>query len=462
MHLYEAVTTGKLLAALITSIFPDPVELEYEKTYNPFLLKGKKMYIGRLFEEDIDESKLDAKGVEIVRRDNCELLRNMCKDVQRALLPEPPFTRASILENVESAVAPGLQRLLDDSRAPTALDISKYTITKGLKRIEDYKAPKTQPHIMAAERMREQITKGWAMEPPRVGDRMMFVVTQKKGNISDKTYHPDWVKHTWNEDNAEEALRVDIKEYYFTRFQAAVLGLTNVAGAKNVPLQFNKARAKLNGNRTLMDMWWKPTVTVSMGSTEVAMKPQLIPPPKDVVDAMQEDLAAPGLSQPPDVKRRRTSSSASSSASSSSASSSSASSSSSVSSSAVSSSAAASSSTATTIDERVRNLAQNPRLHLKLKKQTRFCPETIELMSNPPTPSPTGMIWRTTLKQTCFHMGRPHGENGQFIKVSYNDENTAVLKCYKCTFSMGDQWDGRCPVHRPGHEACVLSLEFFL
>ena len=54
---------GDRVAAAVTARYPDPVELEYEKVYWPICFKGKKMYVGRVFEDPArpDISKLDAK-----------------------------------------------------------------------------------------------------------------------------------------------------------------------------------------------------------------------------------------------------------------------------------------------------------------------------------------------------------------------------------------------------------------
>ena len=66
---------GREAAAFITSTFPPPVKLEFEKVYHPYLLINKKRYAGLYFTRPEKHDKMDCKGIETVRRDNCPLVR---------------------------------------------------------------------------------------------------------------------------------------------------------------------------------------------------------------------------------------------------------------------------------------------------------------------------------------------------------------------------------------------------
>ncbi len=68
----------------ISSFFPKPLKLKFEKIYYPSILLAKKRYIGYMFETpEQNEGIIDAKGVEIVRRDGCpiasKILERSCK-----------------------------------------------------------------------------------------------------------------------------------------------------------------------------------------------------------------------------------------------------------------------------------------------------------------------------------------------------------------------------------------------
>ena len=56
---------------------PPPVKLEFEKVYCPYLLMTKKRYAGLLWTRPEKYDKMDTKGIESVRRDNCLLVRRV-------------------------------------------------------------------------------------------------------------------------------------------------------------------------------------------------------------------------------------------------------------------------------------------------------------------------------------------------------------------------------------------------
>ena len=71
----EAMKLGNEAAEFLTSKFEKPIKLEFEKVYHPYLLMNKKRYAGMQWTSSNIASKMDAKGIETVRRDNCELVQ---------------------------------------------------------------------------------------------------------------------------------------------------------------------------------------------------------------------------------------------------------------------------------------------------------------------------------------------------------------------------------------------------
>lgn len=63
----EAMDLGLEAATAVTSLFPNPVKLEFEKVYFPYLLMNKKRYAGLYWTNPTKWDKLDAKGIETVR-----------------------------------------------------------------------------------------------------------------------------------------------------------------------------------------------------------------------------------------------------------------------------------------------------------------------------------------------------------------------------------------------------------
>ena len=68
---------GKEAANFVSQHFVSPIKLEFEKVYYPYLLMNRKRYAGLLWTKSQKYDKIDTKGIESVRRDNCFLLRKM-------------------------------------------------------------------------------------------------------------------------------------------------------------------------------------------------------------------------------------------------------------------------------------------------------------------------------------------------------------------------------------------------
>lgn len=86
--LEEAMKLGRLAATTVSSSFPPPIKLEFEKCYYPYLLINKKRYAGLYFTHPDKHDKMDCKGIETVRRDNCELVSNLISTCLEKLLIE--------------------------------------------------------------------------------------------------------------------------------------------------------------------------------------------------------------------------------------------------------------------------------------------------------------------------------------------------------------------------------------
>ncbi|KAJ2365497.1 DNA polymerase zeta, partial [Coemansia sp. RSA 2610] len=68
----DAFRIGQEIAAAVTQQNPAPVQLKFEKVYQPCVLLTKKRYAGWMYKTaDQTEPQLDVKGMELVRRDGC-------------------------------------------------------------------------------------------------------------------------------------------------------------------------------------------------------------------------------------------------------------------------------------------------------------------------------------------------------------------------------------------------------
>ena len=90
----EALKLGKEAADLVTTYFDKPIRLEFEKVYCPFLLMSKKRYAGLLWTQRDKYDKIDCKGIENVRRDNCSLVQEVVNNCLKKILVERSYEEA--------------------------------------------------------------------------------------------------------------------------------------------------------------------------------------------------------------------------------------------------------------------------------------------------------------------------------------------------------------------------------
>lgn len=84
--LAEAMKLGEEAAQFVSAKFVKPIKLEFEKVYFPYLLINKKRYAGLYWTNPDKYDKMDTKGIETVRRDNCLLVQTVIEKVLRMIL----------------------------------------------------------------------------------------------------------------------------------------------------------------------------------------------------------------------------------------------------------------------------------------------------------------------------------------------------------------------------------------
>lgn len=85
-ELAETMRLGEEAAKLVTAKFIKPIKLEFEKVYFPYLLINKKRYAGLYWTNPDKYDKMDTKGIETVRRDNCTLVQTVIEKVLKMIL----------------------------------------------------------------------------------------------------------------------------------------------------------------------------------------------------------------------------------------------------------------------------------------------------------------------------------------------------------------------------------------
>jgi DNA polymerase elongation subunit (family B) len=199
-NLEECMRLGKEAAKKLTQEFKDPIKLEFEKVYYPYLLLSKKRYAGNFWTRPEKPDKKDCKGLESVRRDNCLLVRTMVGKVIDILLNEMDVSKAkNYVKNRIYDLQNGnidLSKLIISKSLSKNLDVEKLnreleqmnlgsqisTSSKSHNKSKGNVYTNNSPHVCLAERLYKRNPHN----PPMVGDRIPYVIL--KGPKKSKLY----------------------------------------------------------------------------------------------------------------------------------------------------------------------------------------------------------------------------------------------------------------------------------
>jgi DNA polymerase delta subunit 1 len=152
----EAMELGKDAAEFVSSNYKKPIKIEFEKIYYPYLLMKKKKYAGVIWTRADKYDKIDTKGLEAVRRDNCELVRDMVETILKKILIDRSVDDA--VNYCKGLISDLLQNKIDISLLIISKSLSKKSGTddnngKGNKK-NTYVSK--QAHVELAEKMKKR------------------------------------------------------------------------------------------------------------------------------------------------------------------------------------------------------------------------------------------------------------------------------------------------------------------
>ncbi|KAL6944923.1 hypothetical protein ACO0QE_002365 [Hanseniaspora vineae] len=164
----EAFAFGREMADTVTNSNPAPVKLKFEKVYLPSLLMAKKRYAGNMFEfEDQLTPKLDAKGIEIIRRDGNPAQQKMVEQCIRLLFSTKD------LSQIKAFVQKEFYKIMRGK-----ILVQDFCFAKEVK-LGHYKSEKTMPPgAVLAKKLMEQDPQN----EPQYKERVPFVVVKGKKN----------------------------------------------------------------------------------------------------------------------------------------------------------------------------------------------------------------------------------------------------------------------------------------
>lgn len=153
-----------------------PVEMEFEKVFQPFILLTKKRYIGKKFEDTRDPFKLkgiDAKGIALTRRDYCALVKKCYKEVIDTIVADN--SNESKYASVKAAVDVLKKYIdqIDEYKVPLEDLVVSAMLAKS------YKSDNL-PHVNLAKKLKQR-----QMEV-QVGDRIPYLFVEETNDKGDK------------------------------------------------------------------------------------------------------------------------------------------------------------------------------------------------------------------------------------------------------------------------------------
>jgi DNA polymerase delta subunit 1 len=160
--LRESFRLGMEAADRISKTFKYPIELEFEKCYWPYLLFSKKRYAGLMYTKPDAPDYIDAKGIQLVRRDNPDFVKQVSKRILNMIMYD-----RKIAEAMEYAVHSAKQLLNNE------VPIESLILSKSMKNEHSYKNT-NQPHLVVARKMNDRSPGSG----PRSGDRVPYVFVQ--------------------------------------------------------------------------------------------------------------------------------------------------------------------------------------------------------------------------------------------------------------------------------------------
>ena len=229
--LKKSIELGVIAGKQANKHLPHPHDLEYEKTFYPFVLLSKKRYVGMKYEDNPNKCKLSYMGIVLKRRDNAPIVKKVYADVIDSLMQGK-----TILESIHCLRA-NIKKLIDGG-----FPLDDLILSKSLK--THYDNPEQIVHKVLADRMAER-------DPgnkPQANDRIPYAyidVGNKKVTLQgERVEHPDYIR--------KHNLKIDASFYISNQISKPVsqiyaLVLEQLPGYKyrNDTEHFSRMRRKL-------------------------------------------------------------------------------------------------------------------------------------------------------------------------------------------------------------------------
>nr|AKQ48584.1 DNA polymerase catalytic subunit [iBAC vector pMeHV1-C7]AKQ48656.1 DNA polymerase catalytic subunit [iBAC vector pMeHV1-C9]AKQ48728.1 DNA polymerase catalytic subunit [iBAC vector pMeHV1-C10]AKQ48800.1 DNA polymerase catalytic subunit [iBAC vector pMeHV1-C17]AKQ48872.1 DNA polymerase catalytic subunit [iBAC vector pMeHV1-C18] len=181
VHIDGLVKIGDDMAQKVSSVlFPKPIKLECEKTFDRLLLITKKKYMGTIY-----GGKMLMKGVEIVRKNNCRFINTYARrltdllfrndavaDAAATIASKPPtFWTSSPLPDGLKPFGDVLAEAYGQMLSKNLIDVGDFSMSAELSRPPDAYANKRIPHLTVYYKLLMR-----SEQVPSVKDRIAYVI----------------------------------------------------------------------------------------------------------------------------------------------------------------------------------------------------------------------------------------------------------------------------------------------
>jgi len=175
--LKESIKLGTDAGIQISKNLEEPHDLEYEKTFCPFILFSKKRYVGNKYEIDPDKYKQTSMGIVLKRRDNAQIVKHIYGGIIDIIM-----NQKNIIKSIEF-----LRNSLNDL-LKGKFTMDNLIISKSLKAY--YKDPDKIAHKVLADR----IGRRDPGNKPQPNDRIQYVYIEHKSKNNETVLQGDKIE----------------------------------------------------------------------------------------------------------------------------------------------------------------------------------------------------------------------------------------------------------------------------
>jgi DNA polymerase zeta len=176
----KAFEVSHKIVSDISNMYKKPVKLKFEKIYHPCVLISKKRYVGYSYETITQlEPVLDAKGIEVIRRDGCQVGSKILERCLKILFEfkEPEKVKNFILRQCNK-ITQG------------KVNLKEFIIAKEYRGRETYSNVKS---VAACQIANRNLTKDPLAEP-LTGERVPYLIALgPPGSILIIKYHTGYI-----------------------------------------------------------------------------------------------------------------------------------------------------------------------------------------------------------------------------------------------------------------------------